>query len=327
MDSARDAVGTALRGIAYRSKIGAATLALAALALIGADPGNKWEQPADCSAARQNLPPYSQLAKIFHYKPQIPPVANVLSTSDDGTLTVQTIEFDADHGLKCSAELISPDRKGRYPGVVWLGSDDKQWEQYALEFSKLGAVSVLPDWCGDAPATDAHAYYQSHVLMTVNVRRAVDILLSRSDVDPRRIGFVGHSGGTMIGAVAVAVDRRFKAAVFEVGVQGFTYHVCTSPHDSFAIETRKELNDQLLPWVAALAPLDTILYVGHEAPTVLLFQSARLDRGVPQSNAQAFFDAASEPKQLKWYDSGHKMELPEATKDRTEFLKKELGMN
>ena len=251
---------------------------------------------------------------------------SVLSTSDDGSLTVQTIEFDADHGLKCSAELIFPDRKGRYPGVVWLGSNDKGWEQYAIEFSKLGAVSILPDWCGNAPITDAHAYYQEHVMMTVNVRRAVDILSSRKDMDPKRIAFVGHSGGTLIGADAVAVDKRFKAAVFEVGLQGFTYHVCTSAHP-FAVGARKELNNQLLNWVSVLAPLDAILYIGHEAPTVLLFQSARLDQGVPQSDAQAFFDAASEPKQLKWYDSGHKMELPEVTKDRTDFLRKELRMN
>jgi cephalosporin-C deacetylase-like acetyl esterase len=302
-------------------------LLIASLALVAADPENKWEQPVNCSAARKNLPLYSQLVKLFQYHPQIPEAANVLSTSNDGDLTVQTIEFDFDHGLKCSAELIFPDQKGRFPGVVWLGSDEKQWEQHALEFSKLGAVSILPDWCGNAAPADAHAYYQEHVMMTVNVRRAVDILLSRSDVDPKRIGFVGHSGGTMIGAVAVAVDQRFNAAVFEVGLQGFTYHVCTSPHDPFAIGTRKELDGQLLSWAAVLAPLDTILYVGHEAPTVLLFQSARLDQGVPTSNAQAFFDAASEPKQLKWYDSGHKMELPEVTKDRTEFLRKELGMN
>ena len=319
-------MGAAVSRRDYRRRIATATLSIIALALIAADPGNRWEQPADCSVARQNLPPYSQLVKIFQYKAEIPPRVDILSTSDDGLLTVQTIEFDAGPGLKCSAELIFPDRKERYPAVVWLGSDDKGCEQHALEFSKLGAVSILPDWCGNASPADAHAYYQDHVMMTVNVRRAVDILSSRTDVDTRRIAFVGHSGGTMIGAVAVAVDRRFKAAVFESGLQGFTYHVCTSAHDPFAIGTRKELKDQLLPWVAALAPLDTILYVGHEAPTVLLFQSARLDQGVPTSNAQAFFDAASEPKQLKWYDTGHKMELPEVTQDRTEFLKKELEL-
>jgi hypothetical protein len=59
----------------------------------------------------------------------------------------------------------------------------------------------------------------------------------------------------------------------------------------------------------------------------LLFQSARFDEAIAQSDAKAFFAAASEPKQLKWYNTGHKMNAPAVTKDRTEFLKKELGMN
>jgi hypothetical protein len=317
--------GLALNRGENRGRILAALLSVVCLALIAADSGNKWEQPADCSSARKDIPPYSQLAKIFRYDAKVTLPTNVLSTSDDGALTVQTIEFDTGNSAKCSAELIFPDRKGRYPGVVWFGSGDKEWEKYAIEFSKLGAVSIIPDWCGDVPVSDVQAWYREHITLALNIRRAVDILSSRKDVDPKRVAFVGHSGGVLIGAGAVAVDRRFNAAVFESGTQGFTYHVCKSS-EPFALGARKELDGQLLNWVAVLAPLDAILYVGHEAPTALLFQSGRLDQGVSQSDAQALFDAASEPKQLKWYDTGHKMELPEITKDRTEFLKKELEM-
>jgi cephalosporin-C deacetylase-like acetyl esterase len=299
-------------------------LALLCVTLVAADASKKWEQPVDCSSARKNLPPYSELVKAFRYV-KVPIAVNVMSDSDDGVLRAQTIEFEADHGQTCSAELIFPDRPGRYPGVVWLGSGDKDWEHHALEFSKLGAVSILPDWCGDSSLTDAHPQYQERVRMIINLRRAVDILASRGDVDPRRIAFVGHSGGTLLGVDAVAVDKRFKAAVFEVGLQGYTYHICTSPIP-FAIGVRKQLKDQLLNFATVLAPLDAILYVGHEAPTVLLFQSARLDQAITTADAQAFFDAASEPKQLKWYDTGHKMELPAVTKDRTDFLKQQLRM-
>lgn len=172
---------------------------------------------------------------------------------------------------------------------------------------------------------DARAYYNDRVQTVIGVRRAADILAARDDVDRKRIAFVGHSGGTIWGADALAVDKRFKAAVFEVGLQGFTYHICTGPIP-FAVGVRKELTNQLLSWVSVLAPLDAILYVGHEAPTALLFQSARGDKAIAQSDTKAFFDAASEPKQLRWYDTGHKMEVPAVTKDRTDFLKKELEM-
>ena len=97
--------------------------------------------------------------------------------------------------------------------------------------------------------------------LCVKARRAADILATRNDVDRKRIAFVGHSGGTIWSADGLAVDKRFKAAVFEVGLQGFTYHICTGPIP-FAFGKRKELKNQLLSWVSVLTPLDAILYVG-----------------------------------------------------------------
>jgi hypothetical protein len=94
---------------------------------------SEWEQPQDCTATRKNLPAYSELAKAFQYDAKAPLAVDVLSTSDDGNLTIQTIEFDAG-GLKCAGELIFPDRKGRYPGVVWLGSGDKDGSHLRSSF-------------------------------------------------------------------------------------------------------------------------------------------------------------------------------------------------
>jgi dipeptidyl aminopeptidase/acylaminoacyl peptidase len=51
----------------------------------------------------------------------------------------------------------------------------------------------------------------------VSIRRGIDLLMARGGIDARRLGFVGHSYGALIGVDAVAVDRRFGAAVFEVG--------------------------------------------------------------------------------------------------------------
>jgi cephalosporin-C deacetylase-like acetyl esterase len=303
------------------------SVAFASLALIAAsEPSSKWEAPVDCTAARKGIPQYADLVKALRYDPKAPLNVHVLSDADDHGVKLESIEFTITNGAICSAAIIVPPGAGSFPAVVWLGSGDgKDWEPYAMEFSKLGAISMVLDGCGSASLYDARAFHADEVQNIINIRRAVDILFSRKDVDRHRIAFVGHSGGAMLGVDAVAVDGRFKAAVFESGLQGFTYHICTSPHP-FAIETREELKDRLPAYVATLAPLDAIHYVGHEAPTVLLFQSARLDQGVPQADAKALFDAASEPKQLIWYDTGHKMELPQVSADRRAFLKRELRM-
>lgn len=202
---------------------------------------------------------------------------------------------------------------------------DKDWTPYAIDFAKLGAISLALDNCGNAPASDGPGFYRDEVRTIVEIRRPVDLLDARPDVDRTRIAFVGHSGGAMLGADAVAVDRRFRAAVFESGLQDFTYHICTSPHP-YAVGVREQLGDGLPQFIKTLAPLDAILYVSHAAPTSLLFQSAALDKGVPRSDAQAFFDTASEPKQLIWYNTGHEMKLPAVDRDRAEFLKAQLDM-
>lgn len=251
----------------------------------------------------------------------------VLSTTDDGGVTVQSIEFAIARGAApCSATLALAKKPGRLPAVVWLGSGDKDWASYAIEFSKQGAISLALDNCGNAPVSDAKGFYNNEIRAVIAVRRGLDVLDARNDVDRKRIAFVGHSGGAMLGADAVAVDGRFKAAVFESGLQGFTYHICSSPHP-YAVGIRRQLGDTLPQFITTLAPLDSILYVGNEAPAALLFQSARRDKGVPNSDAQAFFDAASEPKQIIWYDTGHQMKLPQVDRDRTAFLKKQLGIN
>jgi uncharacterized protein len=302
------------------------SIALSSILLIAAtQPADRSGAAIDCSAVHANIAPYQQLAKTFQYDKSAPLNVNVISSSEGDGVSVESIEFAESNGGKCSGTLIVPGTKGRFPAVVWLGSGDKDWEKSAAQFSKLGAVSVVLDSCGDLSSGDASGFHDGMVQQVIDIRRAVDILSQRPDVDRGRIAFIGHSGGAMIGADAVAVDKRFKAAVFESGLQGFTYHICTSPHP-YAVALRKTLDGRLLDFVSKLAPLDAIHYVGHEAPTVLLFQSATRDQGVTKSAAQEFFDAASQPKQLIWYDTGHEMTLPQVTKDRTAFLTKQLDM-
>jgi fermentation-respiration switch protein FrsA (DUF1100 family) len=57
-----------------------------------------------------------------------------------------------------------------------------------------------------------------------------------------------------------------------------------------------------------------------------LFQSARLDPGVSEAQAEALFDAASQPKTLKWYDTAHDVVDIAAIGDRARFLATHLGL-
>ena len=160
----------------------------------------------------------------------------------------------------------------------------------------------------------------------VNIRRAADLLSARADVDPKRLGYVGHSFGAMMGAVAAGVDHRFRCFVFEVGLLGMSHHLRTSPHP-WARGVResmpKEKFDEL---IERIRPYDADDYIGKAAPAALLFQSARFDPGVPDSDAQAFYDRASQPKEIRWYDCAHDANDLATPADRARFLGKQLGL-
>jgi dipeptidyl aminopeptidase/acylaminoacyl peptidase len=98
----------------------------------------------------------------------------------------------------------------------------------AMLLAQAGAVSLLINPIGPNWGQPAETWRASMIDAVVSIRRAVDLLLQRSDIDPQRLGFVSHSYGAMMGIDGGASDRRFKAAVFEVGLAGMSVHLRTA---------------------------------------------------------------------------------------------------
>ena len=77
----------------------------------------------------------------------------------------------------------------------------------------------------------------------------------------------------------------------------------------------------------ALAPVDAVHWVGQAAPAKLLFQFARRDEFITPWDAEVYIQAASDPKEVKWYDTDHFFEKHEqARKDRMDWLARVLGL-
>ena len=228
-------------------------------------------------------------------------------------------------GGRAYGMLVVPAPTGnRTAGIIWAHSSGF-YNQLpdAMLMARDGAVSLLVEL---SSSTDSPEAARAEMIRSItSLRRGVDILAARPDVDRHRIGFVGHSYGGMMGAVAAAVDQRFKAAVFEVGLLGMSIHIRTSPHP-WSEGVRAEKGEKLEAFLHGIEPLDAGHFVGRLSPTVLLFQSAHMDLGVPEKDAQNFFDAASRPKEFKWYDTGHEVLDIAAISDRARFLSTQLGL-
>lgn len=78
-------------------------------------------------------------------------------------------------------------------------------------------------------------------------------------------------------------------------------------------------------WISAMEPIEPIYYVGHAAPTALLFQSGVEDQLVPPTAALQHQDAGSEPKEVRCYPAGHSLN-PEAECDQLEWLDHSLRL-
>jgi pimeloyl-ACP methyl ester carboxylesterase len=195
----------------------------------------------------------------------------------------------------------------------------------AVLMAKAGAVSLLIGQSEGAPKGTPEQARDQLMYDVIALRRGADLLETRPAVDPERLALVGHSYGAMMGAVAASIDPRFRAAVFEAGLLGMSIHIATSP-GSWAAGVRKELGSGLAHFVELVSVADAKHYIGHAPAIPKLFQSAWYDPGVPQSDAQDFFQTATEPKQLKWYETGHDIDDIGAMADRAHFLAHALNL-
>jgi len=121
---------------------------------------------------------------------------------------------------------------GLYPGEKGNPADLSR--AYGLELVRRGHVVLCIDLLTDgervAPGLgpyDSRAFYQRHPdwsmvgKNTWDIMRSVDFLLTRPEVDARRIACVGHSLGGHSSLFAAALDPRIGGCVANGGVLGW----------------------------------------------------------------------------------------------------------
>jgi len=165
-----------------------------------------------------------------------PPLdVRIVEKVDGPGYTRQTISYVADDGDRVPAYLYLPANRPqdeRRPAMLALhptgpagkGIVDDQGPRpnrgYAKELAQRGYVVLAPDYpsFGDYKYDfDTDRYASGTMKGIVNHLRAVDLLQSREEVDPERIGVMGHSLGGHNSMFAAVFDERLKVVISSCG--------------------------------------------------------------------------------------------------------------
>ncbi len=274
---------------------------------------------------------------LFDYDAKAPlDVQEQLLYERDG-VKVLDITYASPKGGRVTAYLITPAQAGPHAGIAfghWGHGNRTEFLPEAEILAHAGAASIIIDYPWTRPAPWRRAMNQSttpeqdleaFVQAVVDLRRAIDLISARTGVDPKRIGYVGHSYGAQWGAILSAVDKRLRAVVLMAGVPDAEAAFRESD-DPQMEEMRTQLGDTLDKWLDKMRPLSAVNYVPNAAPAPLLFQFARRERTFKESAMKRYYDAASEPKQALWYETGHELNDPRALADRARWLQRELRL-
>ncbi len=240
---------------------------------------------------------------------------------------VHEVSFPDSIGAPTAAWLVEPGSpvKGKRCAVLFVhcydneagDSNRNQFLREAIPLTENGCVSLLIDtmW-SQTPwfrKRDALKDFENSEKQVRDLAKALDFLLAQKNVDPARVAYVGHDFGAMYGMVLSARDKRVKAWALQAGTASFS--------DWFLYFPKREGADRQAV-IDRLAPLDPAKHIGNATP--LLLQFGKHDRFVPEAKAKALYEAAKDPKEIRWYDAGHALD-EQAVTDRLAWVRKQIA--
>lgn len=279
----------------------------------------------------------ADLIRHFDYDQKAPLNIKQIGVERKANATVYDISYDSPKGGVVPAYLVVPKGRGPFAAVIWGHwcwqnspmRNRKQFLDEALALAPSGVVSLLTDHPMSRPGyetpKDALDERNATVFLQqiLDMRRGVDLLTARRDVDPKRIGYVGHSCNAAVGALLSGLDRRFKAFVLMAGT---TSDEITNNTPEFRDFRQKVGPEKLDAFIKKYYYLDQGKFVSHAAPAVVLLQFATQETFITPERAKLYAAVVSEPKIFKLYDGPHALNA-EARRDRIHFLIEQLKLN
>jgi predicted esterase len=280
-------------------------------------------------SAAGSLVPAQDPASMFAYDRSRPVDLVTTGSEARGGALVADVTYETLTRTRRAAYLVTPSNpaSGRHPAILFVHwyeppnptSSRKEFLPDAIELAGEGVVSLLVDTMWSSPEWFTSRNPENdlgHSIEQVKeLRRAIDVLVSRPGVDPSRLFYVGHDFGAMYGALVAGVDApRLKGYVFMAGTRSFS--------DWFLLWPKRD-DAAKADVIHRLAPLDPTRHLPKAGALPMLFQFATRDKFVTKAAAEALVASAAGPKDVRWYDAEHALNA-DATRDRLAWLRARL---
>lgn len=244
----------------------------------------------------------------YNYDQDLPLKDSVKLLKDTTGYKLSYVTFRSVHNQKVTALLTVP-KTGTEPLPVIIlmhGAGDRKTVDYIETgneyFLKSGYAVLRLDIANhgdrfvddyDFSFTDGYRYWtRDIVIQTVfDLRRAVDFIQTRKELDADRIGYFGISLGGIIGTIFCGVEPRVKVPVIALGGGGM--------HLMFGMDA---LSDDTKDYLSIMEPNNFVEII---APRPLLMINAENDDIVPPMMSKLMFSVANEPKEIIWYPARH----------------------
>jgi len=184
-----------------------------------------------------------------------------------------------------------------------------EFDLYLSALVKNGRAVVYPIYKGTFERGDeilagldenSHQYAEYFIKMVKDLKRCIDYLETRPDIDTGKLAYLGFSWGAKFGAIIPAVEERLKVSVLNAG--GL--------------------------WDYGRPEIQPINYVGRiKIPTLML--NGKYDMSFSyELSVKPMFDLLGTPpdqKELKLYPTDHVTPRTEFIKETLNWLDKYLG--
>jgi dienelactone hydrolase len=227
-----------------------------------------------------------------------------------------TLHFGTEDTPSIPATLLVPEAPGRAPGALLIHGYSSRKEHMAEGVGRalltrgIGSLAIdlpLHGTRNDPAARGALGNpleLMRHWRTAVQESRlAIHYLRARPEIDPGRVAVVGYSLGSFLALLLAAEEPSVRAVVVAAGGD--------LPAG--------------IPFAAlARTVVDPLRAVRKLKGRPLLVVHGRRDRTVLPEQAQRLFDAALEPKEIRWWDSGHYLPA-DAIEHAADWLAARLG--